>query len=160
MASEPTCAGPYLYRTSCSNFAPISGGMQPVRHQRRPGRRWRVEGARQDDLGRLHFGLSSAPTTVLRGSAREPSDLLPTSEVRLPGPDSMCDACDRLGKMAGAMTGESPTSSGRPVNPLYKPPVKRDGPSDGAGKVALTGPLQGWQQIQNSPALGRMKGET
>ncbi len=34
MASEPTCAGPYLYRTSCSNSVTISGGMQPVRNQR------------------------------------------------------------------------------------------------------------------------------
>ncbi len=61
---KPTCAGPRLYRTLCSN-PPTSRGVRsqgdPPGGPEKDGR----EGARQRDSGRRHFGLRGVPVTAL-----------------------------------------------------------------------------------------------
>ena len=64
-APKPTCASPCLYRTSCSNFAIVSGGMQLGSSRREFRTRGGGEGARQEDSGRRRFGLHGVPTTAL-----------------------------------------------------------------------------------------------
>lgn len=50
------------------------------------------------------------------------------------------------------MTGENPTPSGWPVNPLYKPQVKGDGPRGGTENVPEQPLFKGWQQRRSSSA--------
>lgn len=89
-----------------------------------------------------------------------PPGLLLVLVIRIPRSDLMGDACDRLGKMVGTMTGEHPTTPGRPVSPPYKPPVKRDGLCVGAGKVALIAPALGIAADPEYLCCNRGKGET